>query len=420
VSPTQRATLIYLAAAATSAAVPFVVLPILARWLGPTDFGIVGNYLALVNVAVVLAGLSVHGIVSVVHFRDGGNAVPAYLRGAMRLLLLTTVPLLVVLLTLARWLEQATSIPSLWLWSILAVAAGQFVVSLGLAVFQAREQAIRYGTMQIGLAVGWGALTLALTGGAGLGWESRAIAQIVAVWLACVVAVSLLAREGLVRRSGPSVDVAVLLRFGLPLVPHSLAATLMSSADRLVLTSAGGADIAGQYFAAFQVAAVLTVGAAAVNQAWVPWLYRRLASPSRQGQREVVRLTYLANLLLLGGAAVLATTSAWLLPWIAGPAYQPAGPLLRWLAPAAAFSGMYYFVTNYLFYAGRTGLLSMITVCCAALQLALIAWLVPIWGAEGAAVSVLIGSISYWIAVWIAAQHVIPMPWLPRSGVMPT
>jgi O-antigen/teichoic acid export membrane protein len=416
VSPTQRATLIYLAAAATSAAVPFVVLPLLARWLGPAAFGVVGNYLALVNIAVVLAGLSVHGIISVVYFRDGSAAVPAYLRGAMRLLLLTTLPLLLVLIAAAGFLERVTSIPSSWLWSIVAVAAGQFGISLGLAVFQAREQAARYGAIQVGLALGWGMLSLTLAGWLGFGWESRAIAQVVAVSLAFAVATGLLAREGLIQRRGPSVDVAVLLRFGLPLVPHSLASTLMSSADRLVLTGVGGADVAGQYFAAFQIAAVLTVGAAAVNQAWVPWLYRRLASPSLQGQRQIVRTTYLIDVALLAGAGVLAMTAAWLLPWIAGPAYEPAAPLLRWLAPAAAFSGMYYFVTNYLFYAGRTGLLSSITVCCSALQLALMVWLVPAWGAEGAAVSVMVGAVSYWLATWAAAHHVSPMPWLLRSG----
>jgi O-antigen/teichoic acid export membrane protein len=232
------------------------------------------------------------------------------------------------------------------------------------------------------------------------------------VALAAALTLALLLRTGLLRRDAPPADLGVLLRFGIPLVPHSLAATLMSSADRIVLSGVGGAQSAGQYFAAFQIAAVLSVAAAATNQAWSPWIYRRLAAPSDATRREIVRSTYLISLSLLAGAALLAANASWLLPWIAGPAFEPAAHLLRWLAPAAAFSGMYYFVANHLFFTGRTGLLSIITVSCSALQLGLMYWLVPAWGPTVAATSTLIGAIAYWLATWAAAHRVSPMPWL--------
>lgn len=412
-----RSSTIYIGAAALNAAVPFVVLAVLARWLGPAQFGVVGNYLALVNIAVVLAGLSVHGAISVIHFKQHPDDVPAHVRGALRLLLLTGLPLVLLLLVLGPTIERSIAIPARWAWTISVVAAGQFVVTLGLTVFQTREQPMRYGALQVSLTLGWGLLSLAFVGLLGMGWEGRAAAQLAAVVVVALVAIAWLQRDGLLAAASNASHVRTLLRFGLPLVPHSLAGALMAGADRLVLTGAADAEATGQYFAAYQICALLTVGAAAVNQAWVPWLYRRLADLTEANALSVVRITYLVYAVLLAGAGLLVLCAPLLIPLIAGPRYGAAVPLLSWLAPAAALSGMYYFVTNYLFFAGKTGTLSIITVTSSLLQLALMAVWVPRWGAQGAACAVLCTSLAYWLATWAAAQRITPLPWAAGLGL---
>lgn len=409
-------TAIYVGAAGLNAAVPFVVLPLLARWLGPAEFGLVGGYLAIVNFAAVLAGLSVHGIISVVHFRQSPSQVPAYVRGALRLVLLTGLALLATLGLLSTPLSRLTGIPAAWMWTAGLIAIGQFVVMLAMAVFQAREQPLRFGALQVGLATGWGALSLLLIGALSWDWRGRALGQLVAVAVVASLALWALARQGLLRSQEGPAPLATLVRFGLPLLPHSLAAAVMAGADRLLLTSLGGAESAGLYFAAFQMAAVITVGAAAINQAWVPWLYRRLAKPSHASGREVVRATYAIFAALMMLALVMALSAAWLVPLVAGDRYVPAVPLLKWLAPAAALSGMYYFVTNYFFYASRTGLLSTITVSVSALQLLLMFLWIPGHGAEGAAMAVLAGACVYWLSTWAVSHAVHPMPWFTRQG----
>lgn len=410
---------IYLGAAAINAVVPFLALPPLVRTLGPEEFGKVGVYLALINIATVLAGLSVHGIVSVVHFRDGPQAVPAYVRGAMRTVVLTGLPLLLGSLMLAHPFERLTGLPGTWAWTIALIAVAQFIVSLGMAVFQAREQPVRYATLQIGVTVGWASLSILLVCGAGMDWTGRALGQLAAVTAMALGALHLLRRDGLLSAAAGTAAPSALLRFGMPLVPHSIAGAVMAGSDRLLLSHIGTAEIAGQYFAAFQICAVITVGAAALNQAWVPWIYRRLASPSRKSAVDIVRVTFLLNAALLLAALLWATAAPWMIGIVAGDRYLAAIPAMRWLAPAAAFSGMYYFVTNYLFYHGRTGVLSAITLGTAALQVALLLICVPRWGIDGAGFSALVAAAVYWMATWLAAQKISPMPWLSalRKGV---
>jgi O-antigen/teichoic acid export membrane protein len=85
--------------------------------------------------------------------------------------------------------------------------------------------------------------------------------------------------------------------------------------------------------------------------------------------------------------------------------------LLRWLSPAAALSGLYYFLTNYLFFARRTGLLSTITVVVSTAQLGLTVVLVDYLGVRGAAIATLVGAAAYFVAIWAASQFAISMPW---------
>lgn len=403
---------IYIGAAAINALVPFLALPPLLRALGPGDFGKVGVYLALINIATVLAGLSVHGVISVVHFRDGPQAVPAYVRAALQTVALTGLPLLLASFLFAPFFERLVGLPGIWASTIVLIAVAQFIVSLSMAVFQAKEQPLRYASLQIGVTVGWAALSILLVCWAGMNWTGRAIGQLAAVTAVAIGALHLLQREGMLSSSVGKAPLSAMLRFGLPLVPHSIAGAVIAGADRLLLSSIGTAEMAGQYFAAFQICAVITVGAAAVNQAWVPWIYRRLASPSHASAVEIVRATLALNAALLVAAALLAAGAPWLIELIAGERYVAAIPAVRWLAPAAAFSGMYYFVTNYLFYHGKTGLLSTITLGTAVFQVCLLLVCVPRWGIAGAGFSAMAAAFVYWLATWFAAHIVAPMPWI--------
>jgi O-antigen/teichoic acid export membrane protein len=72
---------------------------------------------------------------------------------------------------------------------------------------------------------------------------------------------------------------------------------------------------------------------------------------------------------------------------------------------------MYYFVTGYLFYESRTGLLSMVTVSVACVQTLLSFWLAAKLGGEGVAIATFISAALYFFATWLAAQRAHPMPW---------
>jgi O-antigen/teichoic acid export membrane protein len=77
-----------------------------------------------------------------------------------------------------------------------------------------------------------------------------------------------------------------------------------------------------------------------------------------------------------------------------------------------AFMGMYYMVTNYIFFARRTGLLSALTISVGILTVALNWYLIQINGIAGAAQAFMFGQALLFIGAWMMAQYCYSMPWL--------
>lgn len=397
---------IYVGAAILNAAIPFVLLPFLARWMGPADFGIVGSFVALVNVLGVVVGLCTHGLIGVVFYRDGAAAARAYVGAAMAVLAAT-----VGALSLALWLfsplfVRLTSLPAPWLVAVVVTAAGQFSLTVILSVAQAERQPLVYGAAQVGYGAMLACLTVGLVGFAGMGWEGRALAQAVAVVFVATLGFIWVQRIGMVEWSAAKVREA--LRYGLPLLPHAFAVIVMATIDRFALGRSAGPEAVGFYFLAFQMCSLLLVFATAINQAWVPWLYARLQRNGQRDRREVALGLCGIAALLMTGALVGVIIAPFAVPVIAGEGFERSIVPVMLLAPAFAFQGCYFFISGLLFFHKRTGLLSTITVTSAVFQTCLSLYLAR-FGEVGVSAGLLVNSFVYIVAMLIAGLSVHPL-----------
>jgi O-antigen/teichoic acid export membrane protein len=100
-----------------------------------------------------------------------------------------------------------------------------------------------------------------------------------------------------------------------------------------------------------------------------------------------------------------------LVGWVAGPKFAPAGELIGWLALGQAFSGMYFMVTNYIFYSRRTGALALVTAISGLVNVGLLLVLVQSLGLRGAAMAFWLSMGLRFLLTWWVAQRRCPMPW---------
>lgn len=402
---------IYLFGSMLSAAVPFLLLPFLARWLGPADFGIVGTFISLVGVLVAAIGLSTHGYVPVAFYREGPQSMGPVVGGVTAICLMGLTIMLLLVTLFGGSIEALSLIPADWLWLVAVAAAGQFLIAVALSVFQTLQRPWAYIAVQVGYAALLGALSVALILFSKLGWEGRAMGQVIAVSIVVAAAFLYLSVRIPIDWRPSDWPLRKLLRFGAPLLPHAMAAIAMASMDRFILASVEGAQQLGFYVAAAQIASLVVVAATAGNQAWLPWLYSRLAANSDAADRELVRMTYLVFACLFATALGLILIAPWLVPLIAGSQFVEAVPLLRLLALATAMNAAYLFVAAHLFYHERTGVLSLVSLTAAAFQFAVTFTLGTRFGVEGVAAATALGALFYWLLTWTMAARQRLLPW---------
>ena len=409
---------IYLISNIGVAAIPFLLLPVLTRVLGPHEYGRVAMFQALVSGLAGLVGLSVAGAANRKFFDTGidTRTLGEFIGSCLQIVAGASVVILIFLYafqeSLVAWLDLEPD----WLYLAVLMCAASVVLQLRLGQWQVRREAAKYGLLQVFQALLNMLLSLLFVVVLLLGAEGRIAGQVVAACIGAAIGVALLRKDSLIYAwTWRPEHIREALKFGVPLIPHVAGLYLLSFADRLVINDKLGVAQAGVYVVAAQLTGALGIVFDAVNKAYVPWLFAKLQDATPAETRMVVLSTYSWFGLILSAVLVAFLIGPRLVLWLAGPGYEAAGDVIGWLALGAGFSGMYLMVTNYIFYSKKTGLLSVVTLASAGLNVFLLILLTERLGLSGAAIAFAVASGVRFLLTWWVAQRSHPMPWFDLS-----
>jgi O-antigen/teichoic acid export membrane protein len=395
------------------ALVPFLLIPVLTRYLSPLDYGLVALFAVVLSAFTVLISLNLHGAITVRFFDKRGFDTKTYVSSCLRLVLLAAIILGLLSLLFGKSLESLLSLPRVWIWLAALAATLQVMVVVLLAILQASKLPALYGSLRFTQAIVEAGLSLLLVLVLFWSWQGRLWAITLSSILLGGTSVYLLIRHRWLGRNFDHAAARDALWYGLPLMPHALGGLLLGMADRLIVAQHLDLTSTGVYFVAVQTGLVIGTAADAFNRAYSPWLMEALVKPDLQRDVRIVKLTYVYFVVI----AMFALLFGWLLPLIfsvmVGPRYQEAAPIARYMLLGNAFTGMYYMVANYIFFTGHTGRLSILTITVGLSNLALMSYLLRARGLEGAAVAFMLGQAVLFTGAWILSAASRKMPWAP-------
>jgi O-antigen/teichoic acid export membrane protein len=406
-----RAGTIYGLANVISAGVPFLLLPLLTRVLTPVQYGDVVNFSLLVVACSALAGMSVHGAVGVAWFRRPPDEVRRVVGAAVLLASASTlVAALIAVGTLVALGEDAPLAP---VWgAVAACTAGcNVLLQCRLVLWQSQTRALLAAALQVGASALNVGLSLVLVLQVGLGGPGRNLAIAASALLVAGLAVAHLLASRQASLRVRRADMASLLSFGLPLIPHALAGLLLASADRFFVSGQLGSEALGVYGAAAQLGAAMVIVGDAFAKAFNPWIYARFASERERDALSAVGAMYAAVPVFVVTAATVGAVLWLAASVVLGPAYLAARDVLPQFMLGGAFTGMYLAVSGLYFYSGRTALLSSITLPVAVVGTLMTALLVARWGVAGAASGYAFTQGMLALAAWIVARRTFALPW---------
>lgn len=412
---TIGSTIFYFLANGASAAVPLILLPILTRAVSPTQYSQIGLYQAYLGLTCALVGAGV-GTIAVRQYYatkdDGLEQISDFISSCFLFIFASVLFFGFMLFLFGNYIEEFFNLKLDWLLAGVCVGGSNAIIQIRLGQWQAQGRADKYCyfiMLQAALNIG---LTLLLVFAGNYGATGRMIAQTMSVVIFFGLSLWSLHHDRLII-TAMTINLSHLKKiaaFSIPLLPHASTAFLLVSLDRVVVQNVLGAAPAGGYIVAAQICGSIGLIFDSINKAMTPWLFENLTRNESKNKYLIVKFTYFAFLLIMLFNFIFYIIVKETIHLIA-PDYIFIKSVIFFLVLNQSFSGMYYLVCNYIFFAGGTLYLSAISLFCGVLNFWLLIELVPKLGLEGAALSVCISGAMQFLFAWALSARLVEMPW---------
>jgi O-antigen/teichoic acid export membrane protein len=408
-----RSSVVYLSGNVLNAALPMLLLPVLTRYLTPTDYGIVATSTVLLQIFTVVLGLNAFGLISRSHFDHNEQSLQRLVSTSILLALILSGFLFLVILPTSSVLESLTKFPASWTAVLVVVALSGVIQTTYLAIVQARGEPGKYVRLQIAATALNLILSVLLVVSLGMDWRGRMLAIVATgVVMAMVSLYGLRFRLKLIRVDFDRGSLRSLLSFGIPLIPHFIGGWVMTMVARLYLNNMATVADTGLYSVGFNIASPVALLVGAADQAYVPALFSILSNEKALNKLRLARLLLLGALVLPMLAICYGLAVSLFVPLLVGSRFYGASEYVLWLGLGFAIQGVYFIFGNFVVYSKRTSLMSwradflggivMMIACPLLIQLN---------GPLGAAQATALAFAVSCLGCFTASRIAFPMPW---------
>ena len=396
----------------------FLLLPVYTAAMAPAEFGIFSLMLSLSGLLAIGYRLGLDGALLRCHFDVAQAQRPSLYRTSAAVTLAAAIGLsAAVALAIGPFFDAIFPGVPFVPYGVLALAitaatAFQYVPS---SLFRATDRPGRFLAFALGIFGLVVAGTLLFVLALGMGAVGGLLAQLLS-GIGVVVATAWIL--GRMRRGTIRPELArAALRFGLPLVPHGLAAWVLNLSDRWLiglligLPAVAAQAAVGVYSFGYVVGQSVALVAMSFNAAWVPTWYAR-----GEGAHGPALLREMTSL-VMAGLALLALSVAVLAPEVTavlatarwGEQADAAADVMAVVAGASLVYGLYFMLVSTVFLRRRTAGLPLLTLAAGAANVIANLLLIPRLGLMGAAWSTLVGYTALAGLTWWYAARDFPV-----------
>lgn len=384
----------------------FVLIPLYTRYLTPADYGIIEVVKAFGNGLTILCVLGLNAALTRFYFDHDHAEARARFLGTTAIALIANAFLVVFVLDRIGqgWFDGLFSdIPfdpyiRLAIWTVLLTSLS----TITLVLYRVREEPGKYVGFQLVQSIlGFGLIIyfVAVRQGGALGKLQGELFAAIAVGALGAYLV-----RPHVQLCWSWREVKQSLKFGAPLVPHLIFWWVIDLSDRMFLQYYATLQEVGIYSLGYNIASVMVVVIAGLNNAWAPYFFSISASP---GAKEIIAtlLTYgLCALLFIG--LMLALFARELVVLIATPEYYDASLVIPIIMIAFVFTGLATILSNLIFYGMTSHHMPLVTGVAAIVNIGMNVLFIPKFGMMGAAYATVIAMTVYAALVFVMSQKV--------------
>ncbi|OZG70497.1 hypothetical protein BTA51_25525 [Hahella sp. CCB-MM4] len=411
---------IYLLTNIINKSIPFLLLPVITRYLSPSEYGVLAVFQVIVSFSSPFVGLSLHTHIT----RNFKKSTEQHLRSIIRkiiAILISSTVLALFLISTFIAINTSLEILSLpfstvWLDAAPLVSCLSAFNLISLSIYRNEGQPKRYAYQEIARTLVTASATLFLLINLEFGWYAIILAQLLGLMIASVIGLLYLHNKKYLKPSqeeGTELT-SNILRISIPMIPHTLSSAAIMLIDRLFISYYLDSQSVGIYSLGYQIGSITSILIDSFILAWSPWFYAYLNQ--NKDKIYLVKRIYLCAILFLGIGVLTSILSPLAIKLVTPESYHGATIIASMISLAAILHGFYKLVFPFLVHVGKTGFLALSTTTAAITNIVFNILLIPVLGLEGAAIATALSFGVSFLLVFLRANYLFKMPWFLNDG----
>lgn len=384
--------------------ISFVTVPIFTRLMPTAEYGIYSTYLSVYSIMTVICTLSmekcayINGIAKAETEEEKNQlAIPL-----LSLSEVITIGIFILYLIFRNWINSLVHLPT----ALMCLAFAQVLFEPPV-IFWSTKQRFEYKYIQmVGMTIGMVVANAVL----GIVFviissNNQALARVFSIVLVQIIIggicyIFFFRRAKCVFRVE---DWKHTLNLQLPLLPHSLSLTILSSSDRIMINSMVGAAQAAVYSVAYSCGYVVTTLKNSIVSAMTPWIYEKIKEKDYDSISTITKPIMLLVAMMTFAFIAFAPEIVFIL---APAEYHEAIYVIPPVAASSFFTFMYNMFSNVSFYYEETKKIMVASITGALMNLLLNAICIPIFGYVAAGYTTLACYIMFTIAHYLIMKKI--------------
>lgn len=408
-----KSSLTYVGSDILNKILPFLLLPIITRYLSPEDYGTISVFTSITGFLAVFVGLGSQELVQVNYFKATKDELKYYIGDVFLITLITSITYLLLFILIRNFIFQEYGLSFFWLFLAIFYTFGEFFGKIISIIWISEGKSMAFAKYQNLSSLFIISTTVLFVVALGLGWQGRIYSLTLSSFVFSSIAFYFIYTKGYIAIRINLNQLKSCAKESMGVLPYSVSFWFKNAALILLMATFISKSETGIYTVAMGIAVIITFVTNSLNKVWLPIFYKMLADKANI-EIKIVKSIYLYMLLIVFAGIGLILFSDILVTLVLAPEYHSATKYVRLLIISITIQSLFTVMANFLLFHKKGKKLSFVSISGIALQYVIIFafYYIKDLTVLNIISALIINGFYTWIVSWVMAQKVRPLPWL--------